>query len=48
VAPLLLGFHCGGSGLEFLGPDAELFSRRFSSRAEHQLAHPPRESQQEF
>jgi hypothetical protein len=44
----LLGFQGGGSGLELLGPNAELLSRRLGPRAEHQVAHPPRESQQEI
>jgi hypothetical protein len=44
----LLGFQGGGSGLELLGPNAQLLSRRLGSRAEHQVAHPPRESQQEL
>jgi hypothetical protein len=44
----LLGFQRGGSGLEFLGPNAELLSRRLGPRAEHQVAHPPREPQQEL
>jgi hypothetical protein len=45
---LLRGFHRSGSGLELLGPNAELLSRRLGPRAEHQVAHPPRESQQEI
>jgi hypothetical protein len=45
---LLLGFQRGGSHLELLGPNAELLSGRFGPRVEHQVAHPPRESQQEI
>ena len=44
----LLGFQRGGSGLELLGPNAKLLSGRFGPRAEHQVAHPARESQQEL
>jgi len=44
----LLGFQRGGSGLEFLGPNAELLSRRLGPGPEHQVAHSARESQQEI